>query len=104
MMIVEQLRYFIVDEEAITEAVQRRRAMDDVRGALGIAKGKILVADPPLDEGPAIVWQCLYESEHALAVAEAAITGSSEYAAPRNKLSEIVSRIEIELYTTDEDG
>jgi hypothetical protein len=63
----------------------------------------LLIADPPPDDGPAVVWQCGYENEHMLSVAETAIAGSSEYASARDKLSTIVSKIEIELYTADEE-
>src|ERR1019366_8430788 len=102
-MIIEQVRYYIDDEEAIDRAAGLRRDIDDVRRHLGLPGGGILVADPVPEDGPTLVWQCGYESDQALAWAETAISASEEYSALRDQLSAIVARIEIELYTADED-
>lgn len=101
-MIIEQIRYFLNDDEESAEAAEQRKAVDEVRRSMGLPLGQILVADPPADDGPALVWQCAYQSEHMLAVAESAIADSQAYAAARDQLSRYVSRIEIELYTADE--
>ncbi|HEV3310953.1 MAG TPA: hypothetical protein VG815_10600 [Chloroflexota bacterium] len=101
-MIIEQVRYFVQDEDRIDEAAEIRREIDNVRMSLGLPAGHILVADPPPDDAPALVWQCGYENESMLAVAEATIAGSTDYAAGRDRLSALVSRTEIELYTADE--
>lgn len=103
-MIIEQIRYFLADDSQSDLAAERRRAVDGIRRRLGLSGGQILVADPPMDDGPAMVWQCAYEDEQMLAVAETAIAGSSEYATARDRLSELVANIEIELYTAQEFG
>jgi hypothetical protein len=48
------------------------------------------------------VWQCGYESETQLALAEATIGNSTEYHEARDRLGELTENVEIELYTIDE--
>jgi hypothetical protein len=100
-MIIEQVRYFATADN-VPAVVDARRSIDTVRGNLGLPVGHILVADPIPDDSPAIVWQCGYESETQLALAEAAIGNSAEYHAARDRLGDLTENVEIELYTIDE--
>ncbi|GEM_PF-6218400 len=101
-MIIEQIRYHVTGEAAPPEVLEARRAVSTARVSLGLPAGHILVADPAPEDGPAIIWQCGYESETELAIAESAIAGSPEYGAARDRLGSLVERIEIELYASDE--
>ncbi|HZT96758.1 MAG TPA: hypothetical protein VFB34_07960 [Chloroflexota bacterium] len=101
-MIVELIRYRVAEAD-VDAALEARRALSAVRERLGLPPGYILLADPPADEGPAMVWQCGYQSETQLAVAEAAIAGSTEYSEVRDRLAPIVEAIEIEMYVSDAD-
>jgi hypothetical protein len=100
-MIIEQVRYFATAEN-VSAVVEARRSIDSVRGHLGLPVGHILVADPVPDDSPAVVWQCGYESETQLAMAEAAIGNSAEYHDARDRLGALTENVEIELYTIDE--
>lgn len=102
-MTVEQVRYWVADEDAVEPAVEFRRKIDPVRRQLGLPTGHIMVADPPPEDGPTIVWQGSYESEHSLAPAEAAISGNGEYSVARDLLSAVVVRTELALSTTADD-
>ena len=100
-MIIEQVRYFATSEN-VAAVIEARRSIDEVRGDLGLPVGHILVADPVPEDSPAIVWQCGYESETQLALAEAAIGNSAEYHGARDRLGALTENVEIELYTIDE--
>lgn len=99
-MIIEQIRYFGPDEAA-EEICRARREVDDIRVQLGLPRGLVMLADPVPDDSPAVVWQCAYETEGHLAVAESAIAGSQEYGTARDHLATLVQRTEIEVYTAD---
>ena len=101
-MIVEQIRYFTtqVDRDTVLTA---RRAVNRVRASLGIPPGHTLLADADPDEGPTLIWQCVYEDEGQLAAAEGALMGDETYEAARSTLSRLAVRVELELYVSDEE-
>lgn len=101
-MIIEQMRYYI-SEGAEDQVLEVRREVSRLRSLVGAPGGHILIADPPPDDGPALVWQCAYEDESEMAHAEAAIAGNADYSAARERLGGLVSRIELEIYASDED-
>jgi hypothetical protein len=101
-MIVEQFRYY-ADEEQREQILAARRAISRVRSQLGLPSGHILVADPAPEDGPFMIWQCSYEDEVTMAVAEATLAGSADYAAARDQLGRLTKRIEFEIYTADEE-
>jgi hypothetical protein len=74
-----------------------------MRRSLGLPPGHILVADDGPDEGPSLIWQCGYEDEGQLAAAEGALIGNPEYEEARGRLGTLVSRVELELYISDEE-
>jgi hypothetical protein len=102
-MIVEQIRYYI-EEQDKDETLLARREETRVRVELGLPPGHILVADPGPPEVPALVWQCIYEDESAMAAATAKLIGNAGYEAIRERLRALTLKVELELYTADEDG
>jgi hypothetical protein len=101
-MIIEQIRYFI-HEENRDEVLETRRRVTRLRSQLGLPPGYILVADAMPDDAPALIWQCGYEHVAAMAAATTALMGNAEYEAARDRLGSLAVRVELELYMTDED-
>lgn len=101
-MIIEQIRYYFLQDRR-DEIIQARREVTRVRRTVGIPPGHILVADPAPDEGPTLVWQCGYADESELGAADATLIGNAEYEAARERLNALVTRVELELYMTDEE-
>lgn len=101
-MIIEQVRYYIATEKR-EPALEVRREQNKIRGRIGLSAGRMLIADPAPDDGPIMVWQCGYEDESAMALAEATLTAHAEYAAARDRLSTLVERVELELYSFDDE-
>ncbi len=101
-MIVEQLRYYVNDQDR-EQLILARRQVNRVRSELGLPPGKILLADSGLEEGPSLIWQCSYEDESHMAAVEVSLIGNSEYEAARNRVSGLATRVELELYTFDEE-
>lgn len=102
-MFVEQIRYFVTEETA-DQVMEARREVSRIRSEHGLPDGYILVADPLPDEGPGLIWQCGYDDDSQMAVASSALIGNAEYEAARDRLAGLVERVEIELYTSGEDG
>jgi hypothetical protein len=102
-MIVEQIRYFI-GVNGRQELLRARRAMNGVRDRLGLPPGHILVADETVEESPGLIWQCAYADEGELATATNTLMGEADYEATRDQLAQLAVRIELELYTMDEEG
>ncbi len=99
-MIVEQIRYYIREEDR--ESVLRaRREVVRIRSQVGVPAGQILVADDGPEGGPALIWQCGYADEGEMGMAEAALIGHAEYEAAREELGTLVIRVELELYMND---
>jgi hypothetical protein len=101
-MLIEQIRYF-VDEENRDELVSVRREIDRFRTEAGMPPGQILLSDATPSGGPTVVWQCGYEDEGEMGLADARLIGNAEYEAARQLLASLVQRVELELYTTDDD-
>lgn len=74
-----------------------------MRIGLGLPSGLTLIADPVPDDGPAVLWQCGYQSETELARAESAIPASPEYGEASGVVRELATLIEIELYTAEDE-
>ncbi len=100
-MIVEQIRYF-VDEDKRRELVETRRELDRIRQAAGMPAGRILLSDATPSGGPTVVWQCAYDDEGDMGLADAHLIGQADYEAARERLSGLVQRVELELYTSDD--
>lgn len=100
-MIVEQIRYFAAEDD-VEELIRLRRNIDAVRQSLQLPPGRILIADPVVDDAPAVVWQCVYDDEGDLGEVEARLIGNETYEEARHHVADIVQRIELELYTADE--
>jgi hypothetical protein len=101
-MLIEQIRYF-VDEDNRDELVSVRREIDRFRTEAGMPSGQILLSDATPSGGPTVVWQCGYEDEGEMGLADARLIGNAEYEAARQRLASLVQRVELELYTTDDD-
>jgi hypothetical protein len=101
-MLIEQIRYF-VDEDKREELLIVRREIDRFRTEAGMPPGHILLSDDTPAGGPTIVWQCGYEDEGQMGMADAQLIGNAAYEAAREQLNSLVQRIELELYTSDED-
>jgi hypothetical protein len=101
-MIIEQIRYF-VDAETLDAILEARRQVSELRRQLNLPPGRILIADPPPDDGPALIWQCAYEDEGLMGAAEAALIGNAAYEDARGRLVNLAGRVEIELYMADDD-
>jgi hypothetical protein len=101
-MLIEQIRYF-VDEDNRGELVSVRREIDRFRTEAGMPPGQILLSDATPAGGPTVVWQCGYEDEGEMGLADARLIGNAEYEAARQRLASLVQRVELELYTTDDD-
>src|SRR5947209_2759356 len=100
-MIIEQIRYFMA-EDRMEEILEVRREVTRIRRELGLPSGQILVADPPPDDGPVLVWQCGYEDESELGAAQAALMGNPRYEEMRDRLGTPVARVELEIYAADD--
>lgn len=101
-MIIEQIRYYFLQDQR-DEILRARREVTRIRRTVGIPPGHILVADPAPEEGPTLVWQCGYTDESELGTADARLIGNEEYEAARERLNTLVTRVELELYMTDEE-
>ena len=101
-MIIEQIRYYF-DESDKEATLLARREESRVRAELGLPPGHILIADPIPTDGPGMVWQCIYEDESGMATATARLIGNAEYETSRDRLRALTIRVELELYTADED-
>lgn len=101
-MLIEQIRYF-VDEERREEMLTIRREIDRFRAAAGMPPGRILVADDAPAGGPTVVWQCAYEDEGEMGLADVKLIGNAPYESARERLSALVERVELELYTSDDE-
>jgi hypothetical protein len=100
-MIVEQIRYYVRDEDR-DALLAVRRSITRLREARGLPAGYIFVADPVPDECPAVIWQCGYNDDTEMGMAEAQLLGNAEYEEARKRLSALVTRIELEIYASDE--
>jgi hypothetical protein len=69
---------------------------------MGLPPGVILLPDSSPDDEPMLAWQCGYEDETDMSSAEQALLGSDTYRTVRNRLGELVTRVEMELYVADE--
>ncbi|HZU11552.1 MAG TPA: hypothetical protein VFB58_01830 [Chloroflexota bacterium] len=101
-MIVEQIRYYLA-EENLEDFLAARRELSSLRARLDLPEGRSLIADPVPDEGPAVVWQCGYDDEGQMGLAEARLMGSEEYASARERINALVERVVLELYSADGD-
>ncbi|GAC1319588.1 MAG: hypothetical protein NVS2B16_03410 [Chloroflexota bacterium] len=101
-MIIEQIRYFL-DAEDTAPLVEARRQVTRVRKELGLPPGHILIADAGPERGPCIVWQCGYEDESQMGMAETRLIGDPNYEAARTALASLVTEIEVELYLIDDE-
>jgi hypothetical protein len=101
-MLIEQIRYF-VDEDKREELLVVRREIDRFRTEAGMPPGHILLSDDTPSGGPTVVWQCGYEDEGQMGLADAQLIGNAEYEAARERLASLVQRVELELYTSDDE-
>jgi hypothetical protein len=100
-MIIEQIRYF-VPEDRCDAVVSTRREIDRIRSAVNVPPGHILLADETPSGAPTVVWQCAYEDEGEMGLADARLIGNVDYEAARERLAQLVDRVELELYTSDD--
>lgn len=100
-MIIEQIRYFVADEQR-DEVLNARREIDRFREEVGVPSGHILLSDATPADGPTIVWQCGYEDEGEMGLADARLIGNEAYESARERLSGLVQRVELELYISDD--
>jgi hypothetical protein len=100
-MIIEQIRYY-TDEATLEQLLGIRREVGRLRQELGLPPGFVLIADPPPDDGPAMIWQCGYEDESEMGLAEAKLIGNTDYESARSRLAALAMRVELELYMSDE--
>jgi hypothetical protein len=101
-MILEQIRYY-VDDDNRDAFLQVRRDLSAIRGEVGIPVGHLLRADPVPEDGPFLLWQCTYEDEAEMGMAEMRLMQTPSYEAARTRLGALVARMELEFYTV-EDG
>jgi hypothetical protein len=101
-VLIEQMRYFFA-EETREDILEVRRQESRIREAMGLPPGVILIPDASPDDEPMLAWQCGYEDESEMGAVEQALLGSDEYRDNRNRLADLVTRVEMELYVTDEE-
>lgn len=100
-MIVEQIRYFLgEDDDGALLAV--RREISRIRAEQGLPPGTILVPDG--EGGPSLIWQCGYEDESAMGAAETGMMGNESYETARQRIGEMKVRVELEICLADDDG
>jgi hypothetical protein len=100
-MILEQIRYHVSpDTHDGVLALRRRIAL--IRREAGVPEGKVLLADDDGDDSPQIVWQCGYEDEGDLGLAETRLIGNTAYEEARAQLGALGVRVVLELYIADE--
>lgn len=101
-MLIEQIRYFVgADKREDLLAV--RREIDRFRIEAGMPPGLILLSDDTPSGGPTVVWQCSYEDEGEMGLTDVRLIGNEAYETARARLSSLVQRVELELYTSDDD-
>jgi hypothetical protein len=101
-MLIELVRYYFEDARR-AEVLEARRELSRLRQHMGIAVGAILIPDETPAERPALVWQCGYADEDEMSASESALLGSEAYEAARHRMSEVVTRVEMELYISDDE-
>jgi hypothetical protein len=102
-MILEQIRYFVSADNR-ESAVALRRRIAGIRRDAGVPEGKVLLADDDGDDCPQVVWQCGYENEAEMGMAETQLIGNTAYEEARAELGALGIRVVLELYTVDEVG
>ena len=100
-MLIEQIRYFFAEDDR-DEILEVRRQESRIREEMGLPRGVILIPDSSPDDEPMLAWQCGYEDESEMGTIEQSLLGSDAYREVRNRLGDLVTRAEMELYVTDE--
>jgi hypothetical protein len=100
-MLIEQIQYFFKEDDR-DEVLNVRRQESRIRDEMGLPPGVILLPDSAPGDEPMLAWQCGYEDETEMSSSEQALLGSDNYRTVRNRLGELVTRVEMELYVSDD--
>src|SRR5262245_57663859 len=92
-MLIERTHYFAKPGRAAEVLATRRRA-SQVRVALGLPHGRILVKADPAGEGPDVTWECPFPDAAAQAADLAARGRSPEFEAVRARMVTLIDRFE----------
>jgi hypothetical protein len=100
-MIVERTHYHAKPGRAADVLATRRRA-SEVRVALGLPRGQILVKADPAGDGPDVTWECGFPDAGAHARDLEARDRSPEFAAVRSRMTALIVRFERLVLVADD--
>ena len=92
-MVVERTHYYAKSGRA-AEVLATRRHASEVRRALGLPYGRILVKTESQGEGPEVTWECAFPDATAHARDLEARAQSPEFAAVRARMTALIDRFE----------
>lgn len=92
-MIIERTHYFAQPGRAAAVLATRRKACD-VRLALGLQAGTILMKADPSADGPDVSWSCVFPDKAAHAADLAARAASADFEAVRAQMRLLIQRFE----------
>jgi dienelactone hydrolase len=99
-MVVERTHYY-ARPGRVAEVLATRRDASEVRRALGLPYGRILVKAAPESEGPDVSWECAFPDAAAHARDLEARAQSPEFAAMRARMTSLIGRFERLVLVSD---
>ena len=102
-MLFERTHYYAKAGRAAEVLTTRWRA-SEVRVALGLPRGRILVRADPQGEGPDVTWECAFRDATAHARDLEARDRSPEFAAVRARMTTLIDRFERLVLVADADA
>jgi len=102
-MVVERTHYYAKPGRG-AEVLATRRSASEVRRALGLPYGRILVKAEPQGEGPDVSWECAFPDATSHARDLEARARSPEFAAVRARMTALIDRFERLVLVSDPDG
>jgi dienelactone hydrolase len=99
-MVVERTHYYAKPGRA-PEVLATRRQASEIRRALGLPYGRILVKAEPQGEGPDVSWECAFPDAISHARDLEARAQSPEFAAVRARMTTLIARFERPVLVPD---
>jgi len=99
-MVVERTHYY-AKPGRVAEVLATRRHASEVRRAIGLPYGRILVKTEPQGDGPDVTWECAFADAGAHARDLEARAESPEFADVRARMTSLIDRFERLVLVSD---